>query len=148
MASPTLTSFPLEKETSLGFMLCMGFIHTPEAGSQGGGQQPRPTRDTQHYSHRLCGRDRVLTGSSCISRPWPPLRLCTHSPWHTSHILQGNRSSSLEIKWVGGWVDVCSVWCQHLSPSKEREKQYGGGLESHQALPRTGGSPFILPHQV
>lgn len=29
MECPLPPSFPLEKETSLGFMLCMGFIHTP-----------------------------------------------------------------------------------------------------------------------
>lgn len=75
-----------------------GIYSHPGAGSRGGGEQQLcPTSDTQHYLHRLCGRVWVLTGSSCISRPlpWSPLHLCTHSPWHTSHIRQGSRSSSL-----------------------------------------------------
>lgn len=125
MASPTLPHPSHWKKRPVLGSCCAWDLFTPpeqEAREGGNSHAPPGTRSTIHI-----GCVGVLTGSSCISRPWPPLRLCKHSPWHTSHILQGNRSSSLEIKWVGGWVDVCPVWCQHLSPSKEREKQYWGG---------------------
>ncbi|XP_077888473.1 uncharacterized protein LOC144370869 [Ictidomys tridecemlineatus] len=121
--SPHLsTSFPiLRRDQGLVHAVHQVYCHSQWAAGEGDNSHTPPCQRwpwaTGHYSHTSHPEGHVLTGSSCTSPPPPrrPRHPCTHSPWHTSHIPQGSRSSSLRTKWG------CSSDVSHLSPAEEGE---------------------------
>lgn len=79
-STPPSTSFPLEKETSLEFTLCMGFIHTTEqAAREGDNSHSPPGTPSTIYVGCVGGTESSLAAAAFLGLCLGPLFTFAHT---------------------------------------------------------------------